>query len=276
MRIDAHQHFWHFDPVRDAWITDEMAALRRDFLPGELEELLRAADMDGCVAVQADTSEVETLFLLELAERHDFVKGVVGWVDLCAGDVEERVEALAQSALLRGMRHIVQAEADDYLEREDVTRGIAAVGVAGLTYDVLVYARQLPAVLSLADRLGEQPLVVDHLAKPEIRDGVLEPWAAHMRALAEHPNVWCKVSGMVTEAAWDGWRPEDMKPYLDVVFEAFGPRRLMFGSDWPVCLLAATYPEVVEVVASYASGLTREEQAGLFGDNAVRFYGLDV
>lgn len=276
MRIDAHQHFWRFDPVRDAWITDEMKVLRRDFLPGELEGALQAAGMHGCVAVQAVTSEVETLFLLELAERHDFVKGVVGWVDLCADDVAERLERYSASPMLRGMRHIVQAEADDYLERNDVTRGIAAVGAAGLTFDILVYARQLPAALSLVDRLPEQPLVVDHLAKPGIREGIREPWATHMRALAEHPNVCCKLSGMVTEADWSGWRPEDLTPYLDVVFEAFGPRRLMFGSDWPVCLLAAEYPEVLEVVASYASSLTPEEQRALFGGTAIRFYALDV
>lgn len=276
MRIDAHQHFWHFNPVRDAWITDEMEVLRRDFLPNELERVLQAADMDGCVAVQADTSEMETLFLLELAERHAFVKGVVGWVDLCDPDVAEHLERLSASQRLRGMRHIVQAETDDYLTRDDVTRGIAAVGAAGLTYDILVYARQLPAALSLVDRLPEQPLVVDHLAKPEIRGGTLEPWATHMRALAEHPHVWCKVSGMVTEADWSGWHADDLRPYLDVVFEAFGPRRLMFGSDWPVCLLAADYPEVVQVVASYASSLTPEEQRALFGGNAICFYGLDV
>jgi len=276
MRIDAHQHFWHFDPARDAWITDEMEALRRDFLPSELERVLRAADMDGCVAVQADTSEVETLFLLELAERHDFVKGVVGWVDLCDPDVAKHLERLSVSRRLCGLRHIVQAEADDYLTRDDVTRGIAAVGAAGLTFDILVYARQLPSVLSLVDRLPEQPLVVDHLAKPEIGEGILEPWATHMRALAEHPHVWCKVSGMVTEADWSGWDAEDLRPYLDVVFEAFGPRRLMFGSDWPVCLLAAGYQEVLQVVASYASSLTPDEQGALFGGTAVRFYALDV
>jgi len=276
MRIDAHQHFWRHDPVRDTWITDEMAVLRRDFLPDELEGVLRAAGMDGCVAVQADPSEDETRFLLDLAERHDFVRGVVGWVELCARDVEVRLERFAAFPRLRGIRHIVQAEADDYLRRDDVVRGIAAVGTAGLAYDILVHARQLPAVRSLVERLpADQRLVVDHIAKPEITAGVMEPWAGHMRTLAEHANVWCKVSGMVTEAEWVGWRPEELRPYLDVVFEAFGPGRILFGSDWPVCLLAAEYGDVLRVVEDYAAHLGEDERAAVFGDNARRFYRLD-
>jgi L-fuconolactonase len=276
MRIDAHQHFWRHDPVRDAWISDEMAVLRRDFLPPELEGVLRAAGVDGCVAVQADTSEDETRFLLDLATRHDVVRGVVGWVDLCAPDVEARLEHLAAYPRLCGIRHIVQAEADDYLTRADIARGIAAVGGAGLAYDILVYARQLPAVRSLVERLpDEQRLVVDHIAKPDIAAGRVEPWARHMRGLAEHANVWCKVSGLVTEADWAGWRPEDLRPYLDVVFEAFGPGRLLFGSDWPVCLLAAKYADVVGVVEDYAAQLGEDERAAIFGGNARRFYRLD-
>jgi L-fuconolactonase len=276
MRIDAHQHFWRHDPVRDAWISDEMAVLRRDFLPPELEGVLRAAGVDGCVAVQADTSEDETRFLLDLATRHDVVRGVVGWVDLCAPDVEARLEHLAAYPRLCGIRHIVQAEADDYLTRADIARGIAAVGGAGLAYDILVYARQLPAVRSLVERLpDEQRLVVDHIAKPDIAAGRVEPWARHMRGLAEHANVWCKVSGLVTEADWAGWRPEDLRPYLDVVFEAFGPGRLLFGSDWPVCLLAAEYADVVGVVEDYAAHLGEDERAALFGGNARRCYRLD-
>jgi L-fuconolactonase len=276
MRIDAHQHFWRHDPVRDSWISDEMAVLRRDFLPQELEGVLRAAGMDGCVAVQADTSEDETLFLLDLATHHDVVRGVVGWVDLCAPDVEARLEHFAACPRLCGIRHIVQAEADDYLTRDDVVRGIAAVGAAGLAYDILVHARQLPAARSLVERLAaDQRLVVDHIAKPDIAAGTMEPWARHMRALAEHANVWCKVSGMVTEADWAGWRSEDLRPYLDVVFEAFGPGRLLFGSDWPVCLLAAKYADVVGVVEDYAAQLGEDERAAIFGGNARRFYRLD-
>jgi L-fuconolactonase len=274
MRLDAHQHFWKHDPVRDAWITDDMAVLRRDFLPGDLQGELAAVDMDGCIAVQADTSEDETRFLLELAGRHASVRGVVGWVDLCAGDVGERLEHFSRFEDLRGVRQIVQAEADDYLERPDVRRGIGMLGDFGLTYDILVYERQLPAALSLVDALPEQAFVVDHMAKPRIADGVLEPWASHMRELAGHPNVWCKVSGLVTEADWAGWRPEDVRPYLDVVFEAFGPGRLMFGSDWPVCLLAGSYREVHHLVDAYTAELPQDDRAALFGGNAARFYGL--
>jgi L-fuconolactonase len=274
MRIDAHQHFWRHDPVRDAWITDDMAVLRRDFLPEELAEELTAAGMDGCVAVQADPSEDETRFLLEIAGRHAFVRGVVGWVDLCAKDVGERLEHFSHFKNLRGVRHIAQAEDDDYLARADVQRGIGLVGDFGFTYDILVYERQLPAALSLVEALPEHRFVVDHMAKPRIREGVLEPWASHMRELALHPHVWCKVSGMVTEADWAGWRADDMRPYLDVVFEAFGPERLMFGSDWPVCLLAGSYRDVRSLVESYVSGMPPEDRDAIFGGNAVRFYGL--
>jgi L-fuconolactonase len=276
MRIDAHQHFWHYDPVRDDWITEEMSVLRRDFLPEELEAQLAEQRIDGSVAVQADQSEDETRFLLQLAERHPFVMGVVGWVDLRAADLSERLEEFSRLELLCGVRHIAQAEPDDFLEREDVVRGIGTLGDFDLTYDILVYPRQLSAALSLVDRLPNQPFVVDHLAKPRIRDGELEPWAVQMSELASHPHVWCKVSGLVTEADWSRWRPEDIHPYLDVVFEGFGPDRLMFGSDWPVCLLAASYGRVAQLIEDYAACLSAAAREKLFGGNALRFYGLRV
>ena len=274
-RIDAHQHFWHYDPVRDAWITDEMSVIRRDFLPGELEACCRETGIDGTVAVQADQSERETEFLLGLAERHSLIRGVVGWVDLRAPNSAERLEHFRGFPRLRGVRHIAQAEPDDFLTREDVTLGIGRLREFGLTYDILVYAHQLPAALALVDRLPDQPFVVDHLAKPRIREREMEPWTAHMQALAEHPNVCCKVSGMVTEADWGHWHPDDLRPYLDVVFEAFGVDRLMFGSDWPVCLLAASYQRVVEVIEAYASQLSAADRENLFGGTAVRFYQLE-
>jgi len=274
MRVDGHQHFWRHDPVRDAWITDEMSVLRRDFMPEELEKEMATAGVDGCVAVQADTSEDETRFLLQLAEHHGFIRGVVGWVDLCAANLAERLDHFAASPHLCGVRHIVQAEADDYLERPDVVRGLGMLGDFGLTYDLLLYPRQLASALAVARRLPHQPFVVDHVAKPEIRRGIMDPWAAHMRELAACPNVWCKVSGLVTEADWADWRPEHLAPYLDVVFDAFGPGRLMFGSDWPVCLLAAGYQDVLGVVEDYAAQLSVADRQGLFGGNATRFYGL--
>ncbi|MGW8265969.1 MAG: amidohydrolase family protein [Longimicrobiales bacterium] len=274
MRIDAHQHFWRFDPARDVWITDEMSTLRRDFLPEAMEALLAATGMDGTVAVQADQSEDETHFLLELAHDHPTILGVVGWVDLLAPDLPERLAHFTRFERFRGVRHIAQAEPDGFLEREEVVRGIGMLRDFGLTYDLLVYPRQLPAALTLVDKLPEQRFVVDHLAKPPIARGVMEPWADRMRELASHPNVWCKVSGLVTEADWAQWRNEDFRPYLDVVFDAFGPQRLMFGSDWPVCLLAAEYPAVVALVEAYARQLSPPEQEALFGGNAARFYGL--
>jgi len=274
MRIDAHQHFWRHHPVRDRWITDEMSILRRDFLPRELDTLLSGAGMNGSIAVQADQSENETRFLLELAEEHPAVMGVVGWVDLLAPDLSERLEHFSLSERFCGVRHIAQAEPDDFLEREDVVRGIGLLRRFDLTFDILVYPRQLAAALTLVRQLPDQPFVVDHMAKPLIGEGVMEPWASRMRELASHPNVWCKLSGLVTEADWAGWRAEDIRPYLDAAFEAFGPERLMFGSDWPVCLLAAEYGEVMGLIESYTEALSAGERAAVFGRNAVEFYGL--
>jgi len=274
LRIDAHQHFWNYDPVRDAWITDEMSVLRRDFFPDELRTYLADSGIDGTVAVQADQSERETEFLLQLAERHPFIRGVVGWVDLRAIDLRDRLEHFSAFERFRGVRHIAQAEPDDFLQWDDVVRGIGRLREFGLTYDILVYAHQIPAAIALAERLPDQPFVVDHLAKPRIREGAVDPWAKYTRELASHPNVCCKVSGLVTEADWARWRPEDIHPYLDVVFEAFGPGRLMFGSDWPVCLVAADYQRVVELVEDYVGHLSQAERDDLFGGTAIRFYGL--
>jgi L-fuconolactonase len=274
MRIDAHQHFWHYDPVRDSWITEEMSVLKRDFLPDDLKQPLEAQGVEGTVAVQADQSEDETHFLLQLAESHSFIQGVVGWVDLLAPTLGQRLEHFSRFGRLCGVRHIAQAEADDFLARDDVVHGIGLLSDFGLTYDILVYPQQLPAALSLVERLPDSSFVVDHLAKPPICKDETEPWATHMRELAQHANVWCKVSGLVTEADWRRWRLEDIRPYLDIVFEAFGPDRLMFGSDWPVCLLAASYREVWELLDGYASQLSASEREKLFGGNAASFYGL--
>jgi L-fuconolactonase len=276
LKIDAHQHFWRYNAQRDRWITDAMHAIRRDFLPEDLEPTLAANHIDGCVAVQADQSEEETRFLLDLASRHAFIKGVVGWVDLQSARLEQTLEGLAADARLRGVRHVAQAEADDFLARDAVVRGIGCLGRFGLTYDILVVARQLPAALTLTSRLPDQRFVLDHLAKPGVRAGALEPWATVMQELARRPNVFCKLSGLVTEADWIGWRPEHLRPYLDVAFDAFGPDRVMFGSDWPVCLLAASYERVLGVIADYAAALSPSEREKLLGGNAMRFYGLST
>jgi L-fuconolactonase len=271
---DAHQHFWRFNPRRDAWITGEMQAIRRDFLPGDLKALLDANSIDGCIAVQADQSDDETRFLLDLAAEHSFIKGIVGWVDLRAPDLNARLDALAGNRKLVGVRHVAQAEADDFLANDAVIRGIGSLARVGLTYDILIYARQLPAAIDLVSRLPGQTFVLDHLAKPLIKDGVLEPWRTSLRELARRPNVFCKVSGLVTEADWKGWRPADLRPYLDEALDAFGPARLMFGSDWPVCLLAAPYDRVLGVVTDYAAALSATERDELLGGTAARVYKL--
>ena len=275
MKIDSHQHFWRYDAVRDAWITDSMAMLRSDFLPEHLAAECAANGMDASIAVQADQSENETMFLLDLAEKNKRIAGVVGWVDLLSPRVGERLEYFSHSSKLRGFRHIAQSEPDDrFLARENFVEGVAQLRAFGFTYDILIYPRQLPAAIELVARLPEQRFVVDHLAKPEIKSGKMAPWAAQMKEVAQNKNVFCKLSGLVTEADWKHWKAGDFKPYLDVVFDAFGAHRLMFGSDWPVCLLAATYRQVKQIVEEYVKGFFQSDKEKIFGGNAARFYGL--
>jgi L-fuconolactonase len=277
MNVDAHQHFWQYDAQRDAWITDEMAVLQRDFMPADLLPQLAANNIGACIAVQADQSERETQFLLGLAAQNPAISGVVGWVDLCAANVAKRLEYFSQFEKLCGFRHVAQSEPDDnFLLREDFLRGIAALSEFDFAYDVLIYPRQLPAAIGLVERFPRQRFIVDHIAKPEIKSGRISPWDAHMRALAAHPNVYCKVSGMITEADWENWRAEDFRPYLDVVFDAFGPDRLIFGSDWPVCLLAGTYSRVKHLLDDYVRHFSAEANCKIFGSNAIEFYGLRV
>jgi L-fuconolactonase len=275
VRIDSHQHFWRYTAARDTWITDEMSILKRDFLPEELLPKLDAGGFAGSIAVQTSQSDAETSFLLDLADRNPAIRGVVGWVDLCAPDVPAHLEKYSRAAKLCGFRHIAQAEADDFLQREDFSRGIAALAQFDFTYDILIYERQLPAAIALVERHPQQRFVVDHLAKPAMRAKYMAFWARGMRVLAANPNVYCKVSGLVTEADWKSWRADDFAPYLDVVFEAFGPDRVMFGSDWPVCLLAATYAQVTQLIEDYVRVLPGADQEKVFGGNAMRFYGLE-
>jgi L-fucono-1,5-lactonase len=276
MRVDAHQHFWKYDAAEYGWITDALAALKRDFLPADLKPLLEANGFDGCVAVQARQSLEETRWLLKLAAENGFVKGVVGWVDLRGEDLPHVLEALSDVRKLVGVRHIVQDEPDDeFVLREDFRRGVARLAEFGLTYDVLVYPRQLKAATQLVRELDEQAFVLDHIAKPAIAEGVTEPWATDVRELARSGNAMCKLSGMVTEAKWKAWREEDFWPYLDVVMEAFGAGRVMIGSDWPVCTLSGEYGATMGVVKRYVDRLTETEQAAVLGGNCARFYGLD-
>ena len=275
MKIDSHQHFWRYNPARDGWITDEMAVLKHDFLPEQLAQECAANGIDAFVAVQADQSENETNFLLDLAKKSERIAGVVGWVDLLSPRVAERLEHFSHFEKLRGFRHIAQAEKDDrFLARDDFVKGVAQLRQFEFTYDILVYARQLPAAIELVSRLPEQRFVIDHIAKPEIKAKKTEPWATQIREIAQNKNVFCKVSGMVTEADWHNWKSEDFKPYLDVVFEVFSAERLMFGSDWPVCLVAASYRQVKQLIQGYVKGYSQADKDKIFGGNAERFYGL--
>ena len=276
MKLDTHQHFWHFDPKRHAWIDDRMRTIQRDFMPEDVKEQLDRFDFEGCIAVQVDQTEEETHFLLRLAREHTFVKGVVGWVDLMDNQIEARLAAWAQHERLCGFRHIVQGEADvNFLLNDAFVRGVKALKRHNLTYDVLIYPHQLGAALEFVRRVPDQKLVIDHLAKPYIKDGYIDGWAVLMKEIARYPHVYCKVSGMITEAAWNSWSPEDVAPYLDVVFEAFGVERLMYGSDWPVCLVAGSYGDVYGLVDQYTDGLSETERARLFGRNGKAFYGIE-
>ncbi|MBC6988728.1 amidohydrolase family protein [Hymenobacter sp. BT491] len=275
LKIDAHQHFWQFDAARDTWITADMAPIRRDFLPTELQPILQQHGFDGCVAVQASQSERETAWLLELADAHDFIKGVVGWVDLQADTIETQLAHYKQFTPLKGFRHVLQSEADRALMlRPEFRRGIAALARHGFTYDLLILPDQLGYAAELAQVFPAQPFVLDHLAKPHIKAGEIEPWRRDLKALAAHENVQCKISGLVTESDWHRWQPADFRPYLDAAFEAFGAQRLLFGSDWPVCNVAGGYDRVQALAADYLAAFSVEEQAQFWGGNAAAFYRL--
>ena len=275
MRLDAHQHFWKYSPDEYGWINDKMAVLQRDFLPADLRPLLAAEGFDGSIAVQARQSLEETRWLLELAAHDDIVKGVVGWVDLRSPDLAAQLHQFSQNPKLVGVRHVVQDEPDDeFMLRPEFRRGISRLAEYGLAYDILVFPRQLPAALKLVKEFPNQRFVVDHIAKPLIAEGRIEPWGSGIRELAMAENVSCKVSGMVTEARWDAWKPQDFRPYLDVVLNAFGAGRLMIGSDWPVCTVAGTYGRTMGLVRDYIGQLTSSEQDAIVGGNCARFYEL--
>jgi len=275
-KIDAHQHFWQFDPVRDSWITWEMQAIRRDFLPDHLHPLLEEGGIDGTVLVQADQSETENEFLLGLADAYDFIKGVVGWVDLRHPEVEGRLSHYKTFPKMKGFRHVLQGENDRALMlNPHFKRGIGALASYGYTYDILIYPDQLGYSRELVAAFPDQPFVIDHIAKPHIKDRyITEEWRSAIHAVAAYPNVFCKISGMVTEADWHHWKPEHLRVYIDTVVEAFGTARILYGSDWPVCLVAATYGQVLQVVKDYFADFSADEQAAFFGGNAINFYKL--
>jgi L-fuconolactonase len=273
MRLDAHQHFWKYSAEQYGWINDDMANLKRDYLPGDLKPLLAAEGFDGSIAVQARQDEEETNWLLQLAEENEFVKGVVGWVDLCSAEVKEELERLTQHPKFVGVRHVLQDEQDDeFMLRRDFKRGIGLLAQYGLTYDLLVFPRHLPVAARLVREFPDQPFVLDHIAKPLIAGGLVEPWDRDIRELATFDNVSCKLSGMVTEAEWKEWESADFRPYLDVVFEAFGPDRLMVGSDWPVCTLSGDYSATLGIVREYIGQLDSSVQEDILGLNCAEIY----
>ncbi|HJQ79423.1 MAG TPA: amidohydrolase family protein [Lacipirellulaceae bacterium] len=275
MRIDAHHHFWRYKPAEYEWIDDALAAIRRDFMPLDLKRELESVGFDGAVCAQARQTLEETNWLLDLADAHDFLKGVVGWAPLTDFNVRKILDGLASRHKLKGIRHVVQDEPDDdFILRADFNAGVRLVTEFGLAYDILIYERHLPQSIEFVDRHPNQVFILDHLAKPKAKEDEVEPWRTNIRRLAERDNVYCKVSGLVTEADWKRWTETQLFVYLETVLDAFGPYRLMFGSDWPVCLVASSYEKWYEVVSRFCEKLTRDEQARIFGGTAIEAYKL--
>jgi L-fuconolactonase len=275
MHIDAHQHFWIYNPHEYDWIDESMGMIRRNFLPEDLEPELQRNNVQGAVAVQARQTLEETRWLLELAQQSPKILGVVGWVDLCSPNVDSQLEEFAKHPKLVGVRHIVQSEPDDrFLLRKDFVRGISLLEEFDLAYDILIYTKHLPVAAEFVERFPKHRFVLDHLAKPPIKTGEIEAWTLGIRRLAAFQNVWCKLSGLVTEAHWQRWKSEDIRPYLDVAFEAFGADRLMIGSDWPVCLVAGSYGRTLDVVNNYVQGISAHARGAVLGENASRFWRL--
>ena len=273
--IDSHQHFWNFDPVIHSWINDEMSVIQRDFLPADIQPLLQKNNFEGSVLVQVNQSEKENDFFLQLASENDFIKGVVGWIDLLADNAGKRLEYYSTVKKMKGFRHILQGEPDEqFMLREKFKKGISLLNKYNFTYDVLVFPNHLKYAKQLINEFPEQKFVIDHLAKPYIKDKQIGEWKNGIEAIAEHENVYCKISGMVTEADWKHWERKDFIPYIDAVVESFGTGRIMFGSDWPVCLVAASYAEVLGIVQDYFSSFSKGEQENFFRNNAIKFYNL--
>jgi L-fuconolactonase len=273
LRIDSHQHFWKYEPVNYSWIDDRMAMIRKDFLPQDLKGVLKNNGFDGCITVQSDQSETDNEFMLANANKYRFIKGVVGWVDMQSRDVGERLAYYQQFKKLKGFRHVLQGEKQrDFMLRPAFLNGISRLKKYDYTYDILIFPDQLKYTTDFVSRFPDQRFVIDHLAKPDIKSKDIELWRKNIYALGKFENVFCKVSGMVTEANWKTWETGDFYPYLDTVVKAFGVNRLMFGSDWPVCKVAADYTQVTGIVKDYFSAFSKPDQTKLFGGNAVKFY----
>ncbi|TDQ18441.1 L-fuconolactonase [Algoriphagus boseongensis] len=275
MRVDSHQHFWNYDPQKQDWITPEMNRIRRNFAPGDLYPLLQDAKIDGCIAVQADESLRETDFLLDLADQHEWILGVVGWADLAKDDLDEILDNYSQNPHLVGFREVLQSKDPGYMLRKDFIRGIHKLEKRGYTYDILTFPHQLSAALDLVKNCPNQRFVIDHLSKPYIKDGEWKEWKKAMIPLAERELIHCKLSGMITEADWKKWNPSELFPYLEIALELFGPERLMFGSDWPVCLVAGEYEQVFQVVEDFSNALSAGERDRIMGETAAEFYQIN-
>ena len=275
MIIDSHQHFWNYEPEKHSWIDDEMSVIRRDFLSDDLQKVFAENGVDACVAVQADQTTEETNFLISIAENNNFVKGVVGWVDFRSESIEQDLLKYKKYDVVKGFRHVVQGEQDhNFMLRPEFLRGIELLGKYDLCYDILIFPHQLGATLELVKKFPNQKFVIDHIAKPYIKDGFFEGWAVMMREIAKHQNVYCKISGMITEADYKTWTPEQVHPYMKLVLESFGASRVMYGSDWPVCLVAGNYSMVKSLVTDFISDLSQEQQNAIMGGNAAKFYNL--
>lgn len=275
MRIDSHQHFWRYNPDEYGWIDASMQSLRRDFLPNDLKPELKRSGVSASIAVQACHTLDETRWLLKLAADDPQIAGVIGWVDLRSVDVRAQLLEFAGDPKFLGVRHVVQAEPDDrFLLQPDFQRGVSALEEFGLTYDILIYTKHLPIAAEFVSRFPRQRFVLDHLAKPPIKAHRVQPWESGIRALAKFNSVFCKVSGLVTEADWKGWKPEHITPFLDVAFDAFGPERLMIGSDWPVCTVAASYSQTMDLVEDYLSRFPSSVREAVLGQNAERCWNL--
>ena len=275
MIIDSHQHFWNYEPEKHLWIDDEMSVIRRDFLSDDLQKVFAENGVDACVAVQADQTTEETNFLISIAENNNFIKGVVGWVNLRSESIEEDLLKYKKYDVVKGFRHVVQGEQDhNFMLRPEFLRGIELLGKYDLCYDILIFPHQLGAALELVKKFPNQKFVIDHIAKPYIKDGFFEGWAVMMREIAKHQNVYCKISGMITEADYKTWTPAQAHPYMKLVLESFGAGRVMYGSDWPVCLVAGNYSMVKSLVTDFISDLSQEQQNAIMGGNAAKFYNL--
>ncbi|MEQ1798867.1 MAG: amidohydrolase family protein [Lacibacter sp.] len=272
--IDTHQHFWNYDPVVYDWITEDMAVIRKDFLPNDLAVVLKAEKVEACISVQANQTEAETEWLVQMADKNDFIAAVVGWVDLRSELIEERLQYFKQYKKLKGFRHVLQGEVPSFMLQKDFLHGISKLNRFGFTYDILIFPHHLEAAIQLVQKFPDQRFVIDHIAKPSIKDGKIDEWKAGMEKISKHQNVYCKLSGMVTEADWKKWTKESLTPYIDVVVKSFGIDRIMFGSDWPVCLVASSYTNWLDVIKEYFASYTIDEQEKIFSKNAIRFYNL--